>query len=150
MTVTGGATMKIVVGVDGSPASDEALRWAMTEARQWDATVVAVHAWDVPYTAYATPVAVDERCIEGAARQVLTEALARTVVAPAFALDERLVRGAPENVLAAAAADADMLVVGSTHHGALGRLLLGSVSRAVSDRVACPVVVVHASVPVAA
>ena len=141
--------MKIVVGVDGSTASDEALRWAMREARQWDATVVAVHAWDIPYTAYSSPVAVDEACLEDAARQVLTDALARTVASPPFALEERLVRGAPEIVLAREAADADTLVVGSSHRGALGRLLVGSVSRAVSDRVACPVVVVHAAAPVA-
>lgn len=142
--------MKIVVGVDGSPSSDEALRWAMNEARRWDATLVAVHAWDVPYTAYASPTAVDERVLEAAARTVLTDALARTVGSPAFALDERLVRGAPETVLATAAAEADMLVVGSTHRGALGRLLVGSVSRVVTDHVACPVVVVHATAAAAA
>ena len=142
--------MKIVVGVDGSPASDEALRWAMEEARRWEATVVAVHAWDVPYTAYAESLPIDERVVERTAQKVLTDALARTVGSPAFALDEHLVRGSAENVLAAASQDADLLVVGSSHRGPLGRLLLGSVSRAVSDRVACPVVVVHAVAPVPA
>lgn len=135
---------KIVVGVDGSPASDEALRWAMQEARDLGATLVAIHAWSVPYSMYTLPGStVDEGVLEASARAVLTEALARTVSAPPFALEERVVKGTPEVALVEAAADADLLVVGASHLGVLGRLLLGSVSSAVMHRSPCPVVVVR-------
>ena len=39
----------IVVGVDVSPSTPRALRWALEEARLRDATVRVVHAWDFPY-----------------------------------------------------------------------------------------------------
>src|SRR3954453_11581719 len=91
---------RIVVGVDGSPASDEALRWAIAEAKQWEAELHAIHAWDVPPSAYAAPaVIVDVAALEVAAKQVLTDALARTVEGPPFALDEHVVRGDAADVL---------------------------------------------------
>lgn len=134
---------KIVVGVDGSPASDEALRWAMAEARQWDATMVAIHAWEIPGSLYGLPQSVAaEGALEAAARQLLTDALARTVGGPPFRLDERTVRGSAETAVLGAAEDADMIVVGASHLGPVGRLLLGSVSSGVAHHARCPVVVV--------
>lgn len=134
----------IVVGVDGSAAADEALRWAMAEARQWEGKVVAIHAWEPPHIAYTVPgaYAVDEGALETAAKQLLTDALARTVAEPAFGLDERVVRGRAADVLLDAASGADLLVVGSRHLGAFGRLLLGSVSSACVHHAPCAVVVV--------
>src|SRR5689334_1030229 len=41
-------TRRVVVGVDGSPASYEALRWAVRQARLIGATVDAVAAYDLP------------------------------------------------------------------------------------------------------
>ena len=40
---------KIAVGIDGSAASDRALRWAATEAELWSSDLVVVHAWEYPY-----------------------------------------------------------------------------------------------------
>jgi nucleotide-binding universal stress UspA family protein len=134
----------IVVGVDGSAASDEALRWAIAEAQQWDGRVVAIHAWDVPYSAYSVPgVVIDDDAVEVAAKQLLTDALARAVDGPAFALEEHVVRGRAAEVLLRAAEDADLVVVGSRHLGAVGRLFLGSVSTAVTHHAPCAVVVVR-------
>src|SRR5688572_22398173 len=100
----------IVVGVDGTAAADEALRWAMAEARQWEGNVLAIHAWEPPYLAYTVPgaYAVDAAALETAAKQLLTDALARTVSEPAFGLDERVVRGRPAEVLLDAASNADL------------------------------------------
>ncbi len=39
---------RIVVGVDGSPTSDEALRWAIRQAQLTGASVDAVTAWEYP------------------------------------------------------------------------------------------------------
>jgi nucleotide-binding universal stress UspA family protein len=40
--------VKAVVGVDGSEASEGALRWAVEEARLHQGQVVAIHAWEAP------------------------------------------------------------------------------------------------------
>ena len=40
---------RIVVGVDGSKGSADALRWAAEEARNRGATLVVVHGWEIPY-----------------------------------------------------------------------------------------------------
>ena len=64
---------RIVVGVDGSPASKEALAWALEEARLRQATVEVVHAWSFPavgvaaYGTTALPVIAPED-LEKAAR----------------------------------------------------------------------------------
>ena len=135
---------RIVVGVDGSAASDEALRWGMDEARHWDGKVMAIHAWEPPYAMYgvAGTLPLDDAVLETAAKQLLMDALARTVEEPPFALDERLVRGGAAAVLLDAARHADLLVVGSRRHGPLGRLVLGSVSTVCTHHAPCPVVVV--------
>lgn len=100
----------IVVGVDGSAAGDEALRWAMAEARQWEGNVVAIHAWEPLYVTYPVPgaYAVDEAVLETEAKQLLIDSLARTVAEPPFGLHERVVRGRAADVLLEAAGDADL------------------------------------------
>lgn len=135
----------IVVGVDGSAGGDAALRWAMAEARQWEGRVLAIHAWEPPNLTYAVPgaYAIDEAAFEMAAKQLLTDALSRTVDEPPFGLDERVVRGRAADVLLTAAGDADLLVVGSRRLGAIGRLVLGSVSNACVHHAPCAVVVVR-------
>jgi hypothetical protein len=45
-----GSRPKIVVGVDGSEASVEALAWAIEEAGRRRATVEAVTVWEDPFT----------------------------------------------------------------------------------------------------
>ena len=56
----------------------------------------------------------------------------------------RAVTGLPAEALLEAAADADMLVVGSRGAGGFKRLLMGSVSTQVTHHAHCPVVVIPA------
>jgi nucleotide-binding universal stress UspA family protein len=113
---------RIVVGVEGSPSSRGALRWAVRQARLAGGTVDAVIAWPIPAVlgGYGLgPMAmVDATAFEDSAKQTLAEAIS-DVVGPG---DSRLVRsqivhGIPAQVLLDASADADLLVVGSRGHG---------------------------------
>ncbi|MHA7142607.1 universal stress protein [Arthrobacter sp. CAL618] len=58
-------------------------------------------------------------------------------------IERRIVRGNPCQVLIKESANASMVVVGSRGHGGFAGLLLGSVSSAVAERAACPVLVSH-------
>lgn len=148
----------IVVGVDGSAASHEALRWGAQEASMRGARLVAVHAWAyVPAAPIGDPgmmalPAVDLPGYLEAEREAASAdfdaALADAGSAePAIVIEiERLlVEGDAGEVLVAQSADADLVVVGSHGRSGLKAALLGSVSRYVVDRAECPVVVVKAS-----
>jgi nucleotide-binding universal stress UspA family protein len=74
--------------------------------------------------------------------------LARTLAevlgdGPAGAVSIRVVRGPAAPALIAAAADADLLVVGNRGHGAFTDMLLGSTSEHCASHASCPVVVVR-------
>ncbi|MCB5274867.1 Universal stress protein [Arthrobacter sp. SO5] len=133
----------IVVGVDGSDASVEALRQAQSLAVPLSATVVALASWDVPpvYDGYV-PTGIDDFDVR--AREILQETVATAFGAEQPAnVETRLVQGRPRHTLIEASRDADMIVVGRRGHGGFGGLLLGSVSSAVVAHAHCPVLVVH-------
>ncbi|OFI38136.1 universal stress protein UspA [Arthrobacter sp. SW1] len=135
---------RIVVGVDGSEASIEALRQAQQLAASLGLRVEASAFWDYPQM-YAGYVAMGIERFEEAAGNTLREAVEK-----AFGPElpdnvvSRLVRGHPRSMLIEASKDADMIVVGRRGHGGFGGLLLGSVSSAVVAHAHCPVLVVHA------
>lgn len=137
---------RIVVGVDGSPASRAALRWAVDEARRRAATVEAVAAWHVPM-ANLTPslgefTAVQfEQSADKHLRQVLDEEGLLDATEPTVV--EVTVEGAPALALCEAAEGADLLVVGSRGLGAFKGMVLGSVSLHCVSHAPCDVVVVR-------
>jgi nucleotide-binding universal stress UspA family protein len=143
---------RIVVGIDGSELGRAALRWACDEARLREATLVAVHAWTfVPAAAMAEPGMIpvpaadlmgDLDSERSAAESLLEESVAE-VEGWGGRIEQRLVEGPPGDVLAAAAADADLIVVGSHGRGGLAAALLGSVSQHVVRHASCPVVIVR-------
>ena len=135
---------RIVVGIDGSDTSFDALRWAVSEARAHGYEVEAVHAWQLPNpTALgfgATPIDGEE--MESAARVELERAVALADAEGIQPITETLVCGAAANVLLEAARRADLVVVGSRGRGGITSLLLGSVSQQVVHHAPCPVVIV--------
>ncbi|MER6098484.1 universal stress protein [Streptomyces sp. NPDC001728] len=137
-------TPRVVVGVDGSPASREALRWAVRHARLTGATVDAVGVYDVPgATGWSAP-PVDAAFDEEQARQALTEELEGVLAEIGdVPLVENLVRGTPAKILIEAARGAELLVVGSRGRGGFASLLLGSVSQQCAVHAPCPVVIVR-------
>ncbi|MGX1161268.1 nucleotide-binding universal stress UspA family protein [Arthrobacter sp. SLBN-100] len=143
MSTAGAPFARIVVGVDGSEASIEALRQAQRLAVQLGAKVSANAYWDYPqvYSGY-TMMGIEG--FEERAGQILDEAV-RTAFGdetPSNVISSP-VRGHPRESLIEASRDADMVVVGRRGHGGFGGLLLGSVSSALVAHAHCPVLVVH-------
>ena len=136
---------RIVVGVDGSSHSEEALRWALGQARLTGQPVDAVTSWSIPVSfgeGAGVLMAIDWR---GDAAKTLENTVANVVDSPdADGVTQRAVEGHPAKVLVDASQDAALLVVGSRGRGGFTGMLLGSVSQNVMARAACPVVVVRA------
>ena len=143
----------IVVGVDGSDASHDALRWAAEEAQLRSTALVALHAWSfVPAQPIGDPgmLAVPAGDLAGqlnaendAAQIGLDQAVEDALGGGSdVELERRLVEGDAGEALVAASKDALLVVVGSHGRSGFKAALLGSVSRHVVDHAACPVVVV--------
>lgn len=138
----------IVAGVDGSPGSRAALRWAIEEAALRHATIDAVMSWQTPTYAY-TGMAVMPPVAElgESATAALDDALATETAhlsgdAAEVEIRPIVVEGPTASVLIERSADADLLVVGSRGYGGFRGLLLGSVSHQCASHAHCPVVVV--------
>lgn len=143
---------RIVVGIDGSEAGQEALRRAAEEARRRGAKLVVVHAWTfVPPAPIAEPglIPIPAGDLAGeldvqrrAAEAVLEEALEQ-VGTQGIEAEPKLVEDSPGEALVREAQGADLLVVGSHGHGAIAGALLGSVSRYVEKHASGEVVIVR-------
>lgn len=133
---------RIVVGVDGSPGSHDALRWAARQAEVAGLPVLLVTAWHFPVMYGTVPVpGVD---FETEAGKLLDDTLkAARAEFPEVRFETRLVAGRASDALVRASDGADLLVVGSRGHGAFTGMLIGSVSMHCVGHAHCPVVVVR-------
>lgn len=137
----------IVVGVDGSPTSRAALRWAVEEATRRGCAVDAVLSWDGGYNMMIGVIPADvllqsvpERDRLGW-QHVLSDAVAEA--APCGEVRTNLVTQDPGPALVEASRNAALLVVGNRGMGSIKGALLGSVSAYCIRNSACPVVVVR-------
>ncbi|WP_380281738.1 universal stress protein [Kitasatospora purpeofusca] len=140
------ANPRIVVGVDGSPASEQALRWAVDYARLTGGTVHAIAAWEYPafYGWAGASVPAPEFNPEELAGKTLSDTVAKTVGAqPEVRIAESVVPGNAAQALLEAARGAALVVVGSRGLGGFTGALLGSVGRHLTEHAPCPVVVVR-------
>jgi len=153
-TGTSTRTPRIVAGVDGSPSSLAALRWAQQHAEFTGGVVEAVSAWHIPAATvgygFAPGVAADLGYLEEQAKKHLEEAITAAVGPAHPRVYGRVVQGFPAEVLLTAAKDADLLVLGSRGHGGFADLLLGSVSQHCVHHAHCPVVIMRGPVAAAA
>jgi nucleotide-binding universal stress UspA family protein len=144
----------VVVGVDGSRGSREALRWAIAEARLRDAPLRAVHAWNYiqptlpsmvgyPYSAESIDFTIDDR--RQAAMETLERATSDSAAMHDVEIEPVLGEGPAARVLIDAVGADDLLVVGSRGHGGFAGLLVGSVSQQCAQHAPCPVVIVRES-----
>jgi nucleotide-binding universal stress UspA family protein len=135
----------IVVGVDGSDASRDALRWAAGQAAVTGATLWAITTWHIPMINYgaAMPGSI-EADVTRDSKEALDQALSEVVgPEPSIKVVADVVEGHPADVLVRAAEEAELLVVGSRGHGAFKGMFLGSVSTHCVSHASCPVVVVR-------
>jgi nucleotide-binding universal stress UspA family protein len=157
MQESGGA--QVLVGADGSPAAMAAVRWAAAEARLRSMRLHVVHVEDPyavePAACYAPP-GPGQRSANRTARRSGLTALIRAAVGPDgwAAVQIEFAEGLPVRVLLDRAADAAMLILGSTRPSGMPgtpvgkpRAPLGPVVRDCLRAAPCPVVIVaHRSV----
>lgn len=136
----------VVVGIDGSPVSTNALMWAAAEAARLREPLIAVSVW--------TPVALPQN-FGGYPEDYLntmqesTEAMLSLALAglhsqyPDLEIVKHAENGYPSSVINRAAAKARLAVVGTHGRGAFKRFLLGSISNEVLTRLATVTAVVR-------
>ena len=138
--------MTVIVGIDGSEQSMEALQFAAEEAKLRHVPLRVVHAFEVPITgAWTAGAVIDPEPFEQIARNLVDNAItALGSDLEGVAVVERVVEpGGVVTVLMDGASKDDLIVVGSRGLGGFKGLLLGSVSHQVALHAPCPVVVVR-------
>ncbi len=146
------ASRRVVVGVDGSEPSRQALGWAQFLAQATTSTVEAVAVWTpfAPYGVMGAGLAMipPDWDPAGDAQRALAATVEEVLGEDRLAGVQLTVRaGNPAQVLIEASQGAQLLVVGSRGRGGFAGLLLGSVSAACLAHADCPVVVLHGATP---
>jgi nucleotide-binding universal stress UspA family protein len=139
-------TKAVVVAVDGSEDSLRAAEWGALEAKRQSRPLRIVSAPAVVprLRAYQAAPEVIANALRGIATRALETAITRCEeVAPGLPVTTGLLSGAPALAVAGTGSDASLLVVGARGAGGFAAMILGSVSRYVASRAACPVVVVR-------
>lgn len=136
---------RIVVGVDGSESSLDALRWSVRQAKLTGALLEIVSAWEwlVSYLGLGAPAAPDYDPADEARRQLDKAVSAVLTTGDAIEVRRSVVEGHAAPVLEALPKTADLVVVGSHGHGEFAGMLLGSVSEHCVTHCHCPVVVIR-------
>jgi len=137
-----------LAGVDGSPSSMSALRWAIRQAGLTGAAVDAVIAWSYPVMdggfGWVDAGAGQDFNFQEAATKTVTEAVAGTLdPSSEVRVRAQVTQGIAAQVLLDACDGADLLVVGSRGHGGFTEALPGSVSQHCVHHASCPVVVIR-------
>ena len=139
---------RVVVGVDGSKESLEALDYACAEGERRDAEVAAVTTWtlpsypiDPPFGSFPWGQSVD---LTEKSRELLAKAVADVTAAhPDVKISQHVSAGNAAATLIEFSKEADLVVVGAKGHGGFTGMLIGSVSQHVLAHSACTVVVVR-------
>jgi nucleotide-binding universal stress UspA family protein len=141
---------RIVVGVDGSPVSRQALIWAAREARLRDCRLDVVYGWQVSTEprppgvgiGVAPPLEAYQRQASDKIEQIVRETLGSDLD-PQLRYAVHAVHRTPGRALVEQSKDADLLVLGAKGHGRLAAWLLGSITDEAMSRAPCSVVIVR-------
>jgi len=134
---------RIVVGIDGSPHGDAALRWSLNAAQARSGEVVAVFVWQVPFV--SIPGAFDRAELEETAKKFIVDSVSRIVPTPAIPLWTLVAEGDVVASLVEASKEASLLVLGTNGRSRWSGRLIGSVTRRCLATAKCPVVLVTPS-----
>lgn len=142
----------VVVAVDGSPASDNAVRWAANTAAKRGVPLRLASSYTLPQFLYSEGMVPPQELYDDLQRETLsTIDDAREIalsVNPDLLIGHAVAEGSPIDMLLEMSRDAAMIVMGSRGLGGLSGMVLGSVSGAVVSHASCPVVVVREDNPV--
>jgi len=135
----------VVVGVDGSLAAIQAVRWAVVEAvsREAPLRLVAAVPQQVEPAPYASVGSLRMERDAGEAALRRASAAARAAAAVRVKVETEVLLGDPATVLIAESRDAAMVCVGSVGIGRLARALLGSTAAEVAAGASCSVAVIR-------
>jgi len=133
---------RIVIGIDGSEASMDALAWAGRQAHLTHSTLEMIMTWDWP-TTYGWAMYFPEgyNPSEGMPEILSKAADELRNDYPDIDITSRVVQGHAAPLLVEASNGADLLVVGSRGHGEFVGMLIGSVSEFCSANAHCPVLI---------
>lgn len=134
-------TAPVAVGIDGSPASEEATGLAFDEASRRGVGLIALHAWsDASFPSIGS----DWERYEDGGQRILAERLAGWQERyPDVQVQRRIVSDDPARRLIEASGEAQLVVVGSRGRGGFSSLVLGSVAAKVAQAATTPVIVVR-------
>ena len=137
----------IVVGVDGSENSKEALRWAARQADLSGSPLVVTTSWSYP-NSYGYPAPWPEDFDpESDAKRLLDDTIDEVLgIEKSTTVTRSVVPGHPALALEGASHAASLIVVGCRGHGEFTGMLLGSVSEFLTTHSHCPVVIVRGEV----
>lgn len=141
-------TKKVIVGIDGSSASDEALAWALRYAPATETRLELLRVIPTPWTAGFDAAWWEEHDeiesdVRKQAEELLASVVQRTGVSPGPVDIRVVIAQPPAAMLIEASETAELLVVGAHGGGGFHGMLLGSVSAACTHHARCPVVVVR-------
>ena len=138
-TASAGGLQRIGVGYDGSPQAQAAL--AAARALAGDGTEIRALGIATPPQGLVTPLGVSAV----AAIEAKREQIERCIGELDGGVEGNVVDGIAHQRLAELSGEVDLLVVGSSQRGKVGRVLLGSTSETLSRQAACPLLVTVAA-----
>lgn len=136
----------VIVGVDGSPAAEAAIRWAARDAELRHTSLTIVHAIPPVVGAWlATPVPADVAAWQHRqGREILDDAVAvaKAETSGAVATSADLIAAGAVQALVERSRTADIVVVGNHGRSRIARAVLGSVTMGLVHHAHSPVTVV--------
>lgn len=137
----------VVVAVDGSSASKNAVRWAANTALKRGVPLRLAAAYTMPQFLYAEGMVPPQELFDELQNETMEKIEeSRTIaheIAPDIKIGYTIAEGSPIDMLLEMSDNVTMLVMGSRGLGGLSGMVMGSVSGAVVSHAHCPVVVVR-------
>ena len=137
----------VVVAVDGSEASNNAVRWAANTALKRGIPLRLASSYTMPQFLYAEGMVPPKELFDDLQNETFEKIeAARAIaheVAPELKIGHTIAEGSPIDMLLEMSNDVTMIVMGSRGMGGLSGMVMGSVSASVVSHANCPVVVVR-------